>query len=308
MNNSNDLLIIGGSGFIGSHLANQAIKYGYNTTVLSLHEVDEDQKVSNVEYLVGDIRSLKNLEQLLNGRKIEYLINLSGYIDHSKFNENGQETLASHFGGVQNLIQCLDWNHLNRFIQIGSSDEYGNQPAPQNEDMREEPISLYSMGKVAASKMLQVLYITEGFPSVILRPFLVYGPGQNNQRFLPQIISGCLKNEKFPVSYGEQLRDFCYIDDIVEGIFKAIKAPAAVGEIINLASGQPVSIKKVIELVQKIIGIGTPQFGKVQYRHGENMALYADIRKAQEMLSWNPEVDLCEGLLRTIEYYKNDVT
>lgn len=305
MANLKELLVIGGTGFIGRHLVDQAASHGYQPTILSLHKVQKREKISGVEYIVGDLCSQKELKNNLIGRDIEYLVNLGGYIDHSKYDKGGRETMMTHFLGVQNLIQYLDWNNLKRFIQIGSSDEYGGQSAPQDESMREEPISFYSMGKVAAGQMLQMLYKTEGFPCVILRPFLVYGPGQDEQRFLPQIISGCLREESFPASYGEQLRDFCYIDDIINGIFRALESSDAVGQIINLASGQPVTIKNMIKRVQKMAGSGDPQFGKVPYRPGENMALYADITKAKKLLEWEAKVDLDEGIRRTIEYYKN---
>ena len=120
------------------------------------------------------------------------MINLSGYIDHSPFLDGGCSVINTHFGGVQNLLQVLDWSKLKRFVQIGSSDEYGNHPPPQHEEMRELPISPYSLGKVASTQFLQMLHRTQGFPAVIVRLFLTYGPGQDNKRFFPATIQGCL--------------------------------------------------------------------------------------------------------------------
>jgi nucleoside-diphosphate-sugar epimerase len=105
-----------------------------------------------------------------------------------------------HFGGVQNILQSVNLDSLKRFVQIGSSDEYGNLSAPQTEDMRESPISPYSLGKAASTQLLQMLYSTEGLPTVILRLFLVYGPGQDLRRFIPQVIQGCLSSGYFPTS------------------------------------------------------------------------------------------------------------
>ena len=126
--------------------------------------------------------------------------------------------------------------------------------------MRESPISPYSAAKVSATHLIQMLSNTEGFPGVVLRFFLVYGPGQNAQRFIPQIINGCLDDKTFPTSAGEQLRDFCYIDDVVEAMLLAAQSQAAQGHVINIASGQPTCIRDVIETIQAKVGRGQPLF------------------------------------------------
>ena len=114
---------------------------------------------------------------------------------------------------LTNLIEALGQSPLRGFVQVGSSDEYGNVPAPQREDMREAPFSPYSAAKAGASHFVQALARTEGFPGSVVRFFLVYGPGQDQRRFLPQIIRGALADAAFPTSLGGQLRDFLYIDD-----------------------------------------------------------------------------------------------
>ena len=302
---SERLLIVGGTGFIGRNLALNAVIEGYSTTVLSLNTPDAEQKIERVEYLQADITHFFELQKQLKYLKFEYVVNLSGYIDHCGFLEGGRNIIDTHFIGVQNLLQVLDWDNLKRFVQIGSSDEYGNLPAPQSERMREEPISPYSLGKLASSQLLQMLYRTEKLPAVTLRLFLVYGPGQDNRRFLPQIIKGCLANNSFPVSAGYQLRDFCYVNDIIGGILCTFTNDKVNGEIINLASGEAVSIREVIEKVQGIVGEGCPEFGRVPYRIGENMSLYADISKRNLLLDWVPSITLSKGIEKTIEYYKH---
>jgi nucleoside-diphosphate-sugar epimerase len=302
---NNKLLIIGGTGFIGRNLTINAVKLGYQTHVLSLHEPSTEKKINGADYIQADITDFLNLQLKLHNTNYDYVVNLSGYIDHCKYRDGGQKVIAAHFDGVQNLLRVLDWDNLKRFIQIGSSDEYGNLPAPQDEEMCESPISPYSFGKVASSQLLQMLSRTEGFPAVILRLFLVYGPGQDNKRFLPQIIQGCLSGKSFPTSSGEQLRDICYIDDITRGILMALINENVNGEVINLASGNPIAIREVIELVKNIVVQGNPLFGKIPYRTGENMALYANVTKAKNILNWESEVDVNNGLLKTINYYTN---
>ena len=294
------LLIVGGTGFIGKNLTQKAVENGFSTTVLAYSLPHTSSQFSQAEYLQADIANLNQLKKILKNRKFDYVVNLSGYIDHSSFLCGGRELIRTHFDGVQNLLQIIDWSYLKKFVQIGSSDEYGNQKAPQIEDIRESPISSYSAGKVFSTHLLQMLHKTENLPVVILRLFLVYGPGQDNKRFLPQIIDGCSLGLNFPASEGAQLRDFCYVDDISKGILMSLKNKDAEGEIINLASGQSISIREVIEIVRDIVGKGCSEYGKIPYRVGENMNLYANIEKANNILNWKPETSIEDGINKTI--------
>ena len=301
---ADNLLIIGGTGFIGKHLTSAAVRSGFRTIVLSLHQTRGENKVKGAMYLQADTTDFNGLSNRLLNIDINYVINLSGYINHCFFSAGGDSVIDSHFSAVKNIVKVLDWAKLKRFIQIGSSDEYGNLQAPQNEAMRESPISPYSFGKVASTQFLQMLNKTEGFPATILRLFLVYGPSQDHKRFLPQVIRGCASGKSFPTSSGEQLRDFCYVDDVTRGILMALMQDNINGEVINIASGIPVTIRKVTETVKALIGQGNPLFGQIPYRTAENMALYADISKANNLLKWKPEITLEDGILRTINSYR----
>tara|TARA_B100000787_G_C16196229_1_gene301062 strand:+ start:2426 stop:3337 length:912 start_codon:yes stop_codon:yes gene_type:complete len=297
------LLIIGGTGFIGRNLANKSIESGYSVTVLSLNGPPQEP-IKQIHYIKCDIRNLKNLQENLKNSSFDYVVNLGGYVDHSSFLNGGTEVIESHLLGLINILKTINWKPIKRFVQIGSSDEYGNSPAPQNEKMEGLPISPYSYGKLAAKELLSMLYRSEKLPIVVIRLFLVYGPGQNSERFLPQIIKGCLCGKSFSVSEGEQLRDFCYIDDITRGLLLTLTNDESSGEIFNLGSGRPVKIKKVIQTIKDVIGTGNPDFGKIAYRKDENMALYADIKKASQILNWQPEVSFNDGLNKTILYFK----
>jgi nucleoside-diphosphate-sugar epimerase len=297
------LLVIGGTGFIGQYVVRRAVSEGLEVTSMGLSAPVDSKIVPGVRYVVADLARLDSLKQL-GDNHFDYIVNLGGYVDHSLFNNNGRNLIHSHFDGLLNLLEFLDRTVVKCFVQIGSSDEYGGTPAPQNEELRECPISPYSLAKVAATHFLQMLHRTENFPAVILRLFLTYGPGQDHKRFLPQIIKGCLQDLEFPTSSGEQLRDFCYIEDTVDAIFLAMKSESAVGEVFNVGSGVPLTIKSLIENVCQIVGKGRPKFGLIHYRAGENMALFADTKKIQNQLGWRPEVSLEVGLQRTINSMK----
>ena len=299
------VIVIGGTGFIGSHAVKEAVGRGFSVLVISKNTPSLSSRIKSVEYISLNVTIKKDLFNHINKRNIHYVINLGGYIDHANYSNGVSEVYDVHFNGVRNLVDCLDKSKIKGFVQIGSSDEYGNNSAPQIETQREAPISPYSCAKVTSTHFLQTLYRTEMFPAVILRPFLVYGPGQSEERFIPQIIKGCTNRQEFPVSKGEQLRDFCFIDDFIQAVFSALDNHSAHGEVINIASGKPISIKKMINTIVDIIGSGEPQFAQVAYRNGENMALYGDTTKAKEILGWKTSVSLRQGLLKTIKWVKN---
>lgn len=305
--NSVRILVVGGRGFIGRHIVDEATRRGWSVTSLGMTSghMDIGSGAGVVRYLEADITNPAALGEKLQEAAFEYVVNCGGYIDHTPFLRGGRKVLNAHFIGVTNLVEALDKNALKRFVNIGSSDEYGNTAAPQMESQREAPISPYSLAKAAATHFLQMLARTEGFPATTLRLFLTYGPGQDDKRFLPQIIKGCLEGRQFPTSSGEQMRDFCYIDDTVSAIFAALLNPAASGEVINIGSGEPVSIRAMIESVRRLVGRGEPRFGEIAYRPGENMELYADISSARSILDWEPKISLEAGLTNTIQYIKD---
>ncbi len=297
------VFILGGSGFIGTHLCSRLIDIGCDCYSLSIRKKNNLSKQHDVCYLTANLSDALSLKNSIGEIKFDYIINLSGYINHCSFSKGGIDVLNSHFGGLLNILKTIDLENIKKIIQIGSSDEYGNLPSPQNESMREDPLSPYAFGKLASTNFLQMLFKTEKLPVVILRLFIVYGEGQGFDRFLPQIIKGCLQNKKFSTTDGNQVKDFCYVSDIVEGIIASMYSDQVNGQILNLASGQPILIKSIIEKVVNIIGLGEPQFGEINYRSNENLSLYADINKAKKFISWEPKVDLDNGLRKTIDYY-----
>jgi nucleoside-diphosphate-sugar epimerase len=299
------LLVVGGSGFIGNHIVNRATSLGWKVTSLSLRSQPGVLR-AGVSNVAADAASGVALKQTLGGAAFEYVVNCAGYIDHLPFFQGGRRHLDGHLGIALNLAETLDRGVLQAFVNLGSSDEYGGNPAPQVETQREAPISPYATGKVAATHFLQMLHRTDGFPATSLRLFLTYGPGQDDKRLLPQIIIGCLAGRAFATSAGEQLRDFCFIQDTVRAVFAALTRPEAQGEVINIASGRPVAIRHVIESVRSKIGDGKPQYGEIPYRPGENMKLYADVSKAQALLGWSPEVSLDHGLDETIDWFRGN--
>ena len=173
-------------------------------------------------------------------------------------------------------------------MQVGTCDEYGSNTSPIKENYKEDPITSYAVAKLASINLLIMLHKTENFPATALRLFLVYGPHQKNDRLIPQVISGCLKKKKFPVSKGNQLREFCYVDDVINAILLSLTRPKALGEVFNVGSGKPVSVKFIINKISKIIKQGKPQFNKIPFRKNEILKLYPSIDKISRILGWKP--------------------
>lgn len=297
--NTDKVLIIGGTGFIGRHLAQKCLEHTPFVTCLGF-----SGKSNSDNFIQADVTNKDQLRESLAGRKFDYVFNLGGYVNHTEYLKGGRKVIDSHFTALMNIIDSIEHSALKGFVQAGSSDEYGGVPCPQKESVREEPISPYSFAKMCSSHFIQMLSNIEKFPGVVLRFFLVYGPGQDEKRFLPQIIKGCLNNEEFKTSEGKQLRDFCYVGDVVDAMIRAAVCREAKGHIINVASGIPVKVKDMIKTVIKLTGAGKPLWGEHPYRPGENMELYAEITLAKKLLNWKPKTSLEDGLKKTIDYYK----
>ena len=148
------------------------------------------------------------------------------------------------------------------------------------------------------------LFKEKKFPSTILRLYLAYGPKQDLNRFIPITIDGCIKNKKFPCSTGEQLRDFVYVDDVVNAILKSLKSNKAKGKIINIGSGKPKKIKSVILYIKKLLEGGRPQFGKIKLRKDEILKLYPNTKRAKNLINWKPKIAFEKGIKDTIKSYK----
>ena len=303
-NKGNRILVVGGSGFIGSHVVPRAISMGMDVTFTGTHENKPGLASGEAEYICLDTTDRDAVYHALHGRQFEYVVNCGGYINHAGIHDGGYQVTREHFYSVVNLIEAIPRDSLQCFVNLGSSDEYGSCSAPQRENMREQAISPYSAAKLAATHFLQMLWHSEEFPAVTLRLFLVYGPGQGENRFLPQVILSCIDGRRFPTSTGEQLRDFCYIDDVVRAIFLALNRPSARGEVINIASGVPVPVRDVVATIVREVGGGDPDYGKFPLRTVENMQLFADITKARKLLKWMPEIPFEVGLERTILFFR----
>ena len=295
------ILIVGGTGFIGYHLALQLIKKNYIVHSISTKKPAKKRYVKGVKYILSDISNFSKIKKKINRNFYEFVINLAGYVDHN----NKIKTYSSHYYGCKNLFRIFNNSKIKKFVQMGSSGEYGNLKSPHYEAFDAKPLTVYNQAKKKASDFLLNMYKNLNFPVTILRPYLVYGPYQDLNRFIPIVITGCIDKKRFDLSHCNQFRDFIYIDDLINLIIKVLKNKRSNGEIINVGSSKPVRLKAIVNKIKKLVKGGTPLYGKKSLRKDEGNKIYPNINKAKKLLNWKQKTSINQCIYKTVKYYKN---
>ena len=300
------VLVTGAAGFIGSHLANRlaaegAIVHAVGRPGGDWSRLDESEHIHRHEV---DLAHSDDVASLLNRTQPVKIYHLAANADVSR----GFGTLDKAVGDLDvtlNLIRCLPDLACDCMVVTGTCEEYGKNPTPFREDMAPMPVSPYSASKTASVSFALMYAKTMDLPIVMVRPFLTYGPGQGMNRFIPTAIRATLEEKEFPMTGGEQTREFNYVDDIVDGYVKASITPDAIGEIFNIGNSEERSLRSVVERISVLAGKPLrAEFGAVPYRPGETWSFYSDSSKARKLLGWKPQIEFDEGLKRTIEWYR----
>lgn len=295
-----NILVLGGTGFIGHNLLKKLSKTKNKITSLSTGISNKNiDLIKNVEYLSANLANFKNLKRVMN-KDYQIIINLSGNIDH----KNYDQTKKIHFYGLKNLLKIINLKKLSLFIQAGSSLEYGKLNSPQGEKIRCKPISPYGKAKRLSSEFLRKKIKKK---VIILRLYQIYGPYQKFDRLIPHVIKSCIQNKKFECSEGLQLRDFLHVDDLVILFNKIINDKKIKYGIYNVGSGSPISVRKIIKIINNYVKKGSPVFGKIKMRSDETKILYPKISKISKIYKWRPKTNISSGLKKTIEYYRKNI-
>jgi nucleoside-diphosphate-sugar epimerase len=295
---SSRILILGGTGFIGYHLAKQALRRGFKVTSVSKNKPIKKRFLKNINYIIADISKNNSIKKKIK-KNFDYVVNLAGYVDHS----NTIETYKSHYLGCKNVSNFFLNKKIKKFIQVGSSMEYGLTKSPQKENFKCKPLSSYGKAKFLSTQYLLNLYKQKKFPVTILRFYQVYGPYQDSNRFIPIVINSCKLNREFPCSHGRQSRDFLYISDLIDIFFLILKSSDVKGEILNIGSGKPLKIKNIIKKIVQYYKSGSPKFNEIKLRNEEQIKIYPDMRKIRKIFNWKPKINFSQGLAKTIKYY-----
>ncbi len=300
------VLITGATGFIGSHLAERLAAEGAEVTLA----VEPGASRANVASILDEVR-VREVD-LRDGQTVRQLVRecQPSKIYHLAavgVTDPGVAPMLAvqvNVMGTLNLLEALKETECDCFINTGTCYEYGHNTPPMREDQMVDPISTYAASKSAAWLFCSMYHRTRGYPVVTVRPFTVYGPRQGERALIPQLIISALREEDFAMTGGEQTRDFTYVDDVVEGYIRASLSEEAIGQTINLGTGEERPIKDVVLEVLELMGNPVkPLIGALPYRPREIWRLCSDSSKARELLGWQSQVSLEDGLRKTIAWY-----
>ncbi len=299
------VLVTGGAGFIGSHLADKLVKMQCEVSVvdnlytgkvenLQLHLED-----GKTEFFKGDIRDGKLVNKLV--RSVNAVVHLAAISSMPVSVKDPVLTNDVNVNGTLNLLNACVNANVQKLIFISSCAVYGEPSClPINEKHLAQPLSPYAASKVAAEAYCKAFSEVYGLETVVLRLFNVYGSRQREEDTYSGVITKFVNNliyGKPLVVYGDgnQTRDFVYVEDVAEAVWLALERGNANGEAFNIGSGRPTSINELARLLIEIFGVEA-QIVYEKARVGDLKQSYADIAKAEKALGYKPKMALEHGL------------
>ncbi|MEL0207368.1 MAG: NAD(P)-dependent oxidoreductase [Gammaproteobacteria bacterium] len=321
------ILITGGAGFLGSHLALKAIKEGYDILIidsfnsetspigqkdLNIEAVFKTAKFyqANVEIFRIDITSQSDLQIFFDKQRPNIIIHAAALTMDRASMDLPLDFIKTNIAGTQLLLdELLRIHSLEQFIFISTRSAVG-LAAAEDESIREDqyfkPINPYGASKAAAESFLHSYHFDTKVPVKICRMQPMYGPRCRHDMFPFRLLNAHIKNAQV-IKYGsgEGIRDWLYIDDAVEAIFKIAHIEKQF-EIFNIGTGIPTSTNELISICEQVIGSKIKIENIDPVRGDAHFAGVADISKIQNMCGWEPKILLREGIERTLEYMKSN--
>lgn len=309
-------LVTGGAGFIGSHIASRLLSDGHRVNVVDNLITGKTENLEYLKSLNGDLTihqvSITDYDDLVKAFEgVEVVFHQAALASVPRSIADPRETNLHCVTGTLNVLDAARNSGVRRVVYAASSSAYGDQDERyQVETMVPAPISPYGVAKLAGEYYCQAFHAAYGLETVALRYFNVFGarqdPNSEYSAVIPKFIT-LMKDNKRPIIYGtgEQSRDFTYIDNIVHGNLLASESSDAVGKMMNLATGDCVSLLELVASVNKVLGTNIEPIHE-EARTGDILHSQADIDKAENLLDFAPVVEFDEGLRRTIEWYENN--
>lgn len=314
------VLITGGAGFIGSNIARELLAQKHQVTILddlSTGRLENIKKFkSKINFIKGDIRNQTLLRKIFKG--IDYILHQAALPSVPRSINNPLTSHDVNVNGTFRVLLAARDAKVKRIVLASSSSIYGNRKyygskktISKREAMKAMPLSPYAVNKLIGEEYAKVISHIYGLETVCLRYFNVFGPNQNpNSEYaavIPKFITAILKNQQ-PVIYGDgtQSRDFTYIENVVRANILAMNSEkVGHGETINIACHESITLLQLVASINKIVKKQIkPTFDAT--RAGDVKNSLADISKAKKLLGYSPTINFNKGLLRTIEWCKNN--
>ena len=303
------VIITGGFGFIGSHLYKRLIEQNANIVIINKAESNTfrlKDYLSEIKLYELDIREAEEVRKVILDEKPDYVFHLAAYGVNAKDNDY-MEAIKTNIIGSVNILNALKKNGCEKFINIGTSSEYGNQKSKENIALR--PTNIYGSTKASSTIMLHQIAQNSNIDIVTLRPFNIFGEGEEQHKLFCEVIIKILQNEKVELTKCNQHRDYTYISNIIDGLILAAENQTVKNQIFNIASGKTHPLKYYIEKIFDISGTTSkPIYGAIPQRTDERMKQTVDITKIKKVLNWEPKISLEEGIENTINWYRENLS
>lgn len=307
------VLVTGAAGFIGSHLVERLAREGADVRAFVRYNsrgscgfLDESDCREDVEVRVGDVRDADSVRAAMEG--VEVVFHLAALIGIPYSYLAPSSYVQTNVEGTLNVLQAARTLSIGRVVQTSTSEVYGTAlRVPIQEDHPLQGQSPYSASKIGADKLAESYWTSFELPVVVLRPFNTYGPRQSARAVIPTVISQCLWGERVELGATHPTRDFTFVDDTVAGFLCAGSAQGVEGQTIQLGTGTEISVLELAERIVQLVGREVAVVAaedRMRPARSEVERLLSDNGRARELLGWAPEVDLDEGLRRTIAWIR----
>lgn len=309
-------LVTGGAGFIGSHLVEALSSIPTAKVIvvdnLSTGSLNNIKYLNNIEFIQADINDTEKLEKILP--QVDYIFHLAALGSVNRSVENPMATHLVNSTGFLNILQLSVKYNIKGVVFSSSSSVYGDdEHLPKVEDKTGQPLSPYAVTKITNELYAKVFYRLYQLPIIGLRYFNVFGPRQNPDgpyaAAIPIFIQKMLNNEPIYIhGTGEQKRDFTYVENVVNANLLAINSIIqgkinTFGEVFNIGCQQSISINEIFNILSQQLNYHQKPI-YTEPRKGDIFQSLADISKARDLLNYTPSIFFEEGIIKTIEYFK----